>query len=85
MQPDTHTPPAAGTAKIRKMRICRRFFERQTGHCAIFPDIRLCGRWLQDSGFRPGQYIRIKHRYQHITITVIPGYVTAGQLKDNVL
>ncbi|OJU73761.1 MAG: hypothetical protein BGO09_04145 [Bacteroidetes bacterium 47-18] len=80
------TRQRAGTAKIRKMRICRRYFERQTGcRFAVFPDIRLSGRWLQDSGFEAGQYIRIAHRHRHIIITVIPGYVTAGQLKNNVL
>lgn len=58
--------------KTRKMRICNRYFERQSGRFAIFPDIRLCGRWLMESGFEAGQYIRVAHERHKILITLLP-------------
>lgn len=55
-----------------KTRICNRHFDHKYGACGIFPDIRLCGRWLKESGFEAGPYIRIAHEPHKIIITVLP-------------
>jgi toxic protein SymE len=68
MQHDgTETPKP----KIRKVRICNKYFGRAKGY-AIFPDIRLCGKWLMESGYRSGQYILIDHNEDRIIITRQP-------------
>ncbi len=69
MQP---TATRGSKAKIRKMRICNRYFDRKYGQQAVFPDIRLCGRWLKESGFTAGQYIHIAHEQHKIVITLAP-------------
>jgi len=57
---------------MRKMRICNRHFARSHGNYAVFPEIRLSGRWLEDSGFEAGQYIHIAYRQHEIVITLVP-------------
>jgi len=36
----------------------------------IFPEIRLCGKWLQEIGFEHGQTINVRQEKNKITITV---------------
>ncbi|MGS2763704.1 SymE family type I addiction module toxin [Sinomicrobium sp. M5D2P9] len=40
------------------------------GVLIIIPEIRLCGKWLQDIGFEHGQTIKVKQEKNKITITV---------------
>jgi len=42
---------------------------------ASFPEIRLCGKWLQEMGFQHGQTIKVKQEMNRITITVEEGGV----------
>ncbi|MFH6957160.1 SymE family type I addiction module toxin [Flavobacterium aquidurense] len=35
----------------------------------IFPEIRLCGKWLKDIGFEYGQSITVIHEKNRIIIT----------------
>jgi toxic protein SymE len=35
----------------------------------MFPDIRLCGKWLFDTGFKAGQYIEVNYEENRIVIT----------------
>lgn len=44
---------------VRRIRICRKGFPRANKIYVSYPEFRLCGRWLQDNGFLPGQYLRI--------------------------
>jgi len=36
----------------------------------IRPEIRLCGKWLEDIGFESGQTIKVKQEQHKITITL---------------
>lgn len=61
------------TAKqVRKRRICKKYFHRECSPAAIFPDIRLCGKWLLETGFNVGQYIQISCEENKIVITPFP-------------
>ncbi len=53
----------------RKLRVYNRFFTRAWNAYAIFPEIRLAGRWLLESGFTAGQSIRVTHEHGKIVIT----------------
>ena len=53
----------------RKMTVCNKAFTRQSGPCKLFPIIQLCGKWLQDSGFKAGHTIDIKCKDGKIIIT----------------
>lgn len=44
---------------VRRIRICSKSFPRAGKSYVFYPEFRLCGRWLQDNGFLPGQYLRI--------------------------
>jgi hypothetical protein len=55
--------------KTRRMTVCNKSFERQTSNNVHFPVIRLCGKWLQDSGFRAGHTIDITCEDDKIIIT----------------
>lgn len=45
---------------VRRTRICRKGFPRADKSYVFYPELRLRGRWLQDNGFLPGQYLRIE-------------------------
>lgn len=51
------------------MTVCNKSFERPRRTYIRFPVIRLCGKWLRDSGFRAGHTIDITYRDGKITIT----------------
>jgi toxic protein SymE len=51
------------------MRICNKYFNRKYGPGVMFPDIRLCGKWLFETGFKAGQYIEVKCEENRIVIT----------------
>lgn len=36
----------------------------------VFPEIRLCGKWLQDAGFEHGQLIRVEAERNKVTIII---------------
>ena len=46
---------------------------RQPGREIEYPEIRLSGKWLQDSGFEIGDYIRVAYDSAKITIKKIGG------------
>lgn len=51
------------------MTICNKYFRREKGN-AIFPDIRLCGKWLMESGFKGGHVIDIRCEDRKLVITL---------------
>lgn len=55
----------------RRLRICNKSFRRESGY-VDFPDIRLCGKWLHDSGYRAGDYLHVEHSPERIVITRRP-------------
>ncbi len=57
--------------KERSLKIHTRYFNRVNSWCpAAIPEIRLCGKWLQDIGFGQGQTIKVQPEENKITITV---------------
>jgi toxic protein SymE len=51
------------TVQVRKLRVYSKYLNR-----TIFPEIRLCGKWLQDTGFHDGQKIIVQHEKNKIII-----------------
>ncbi len=57
--------------KERQLKVYPKYFERVNSWCPIiFPEIRLCGKWLQDIGFEHGQTIKVQQEKNKITITI---------------
>lgn len=44
----------------RKLKIAARYMARASWKPAIFPEIRLCGKWLQEMGFRCGETVIVR-------------------------
>lgn len=51
----------------RQLKVYSNYFGRSYSG-VLFPEIRLCGKWLLDEGFKCGQTITIKHEKNKITI-----------------
>ena len=47
--------------KIRSIKIYERDFKKASFHYISYPEIRMAGKWLQDSGFRTGDQVVIKY------------------------
>jgi toxic protein SymE len=58
--------------KERKLKILPKFFPRSWSGYAVFPEIRLAGKWLQDLGFTCGRFVIITVQDNGITITMLP-------------
>lgn len=57
--------------KERKLKIVPKHFARRWQD-AVFPEIRLAGKWLQDIGFKCGKFVVITQGNNSITITALP-------------
>ncbi len=57
--------------KERKLKIVPKYFSRRWQD-AVFPEIRLAGKWLQDLGFKCGNFVVITQSENAITITALP-------------
>lgn len=57
--------------KERKLKIVPKYFTRRWQD-AVFPEIRLAGKWLQDMGFKCGNFVVITQGENSITITALP-------------
>lgn len=57
--------------KERKLKIVPKHFPR-VWKDAVFPEIRLAGKWLQDLGFKCGNFVIITQGESSITITALP-------------
>lgn len=55
----------------RKLKIVPKYFSRRWKD-AVFPEIRLAGKWLQDMGFKCGNFVVITQGENSITITALP-------------
>jgi hypothetical protein len=59
------------TKPIRRMTVCRYAFRGINSRTATsFPALRLAGKWLQDSGFKPGHVVEIACENGRLTITI---------------
>jgi HSP20-like domain of unknown function (DUF1813). len=52
----------------RRLKVYPKYFQRSY-RGVIFPEIRLCGKWLQESGFASGQEVIVLHTQNKIIIT----------------
>ena len=57
--------------KDRKLKIKEKSFPRVSHNYAVFPEIILAGKWLQDVGFTCGQSVKIDVEKEKIIITLI--------------
>ncbi|MFH6993959.1 SymE family type I addiction module toxin [Flavobacterium sp. FlaQc-48] len=53
----------------RQLKIHRKYIRRSYMRYVIFPEIRLCGKWLKDIGFECGQSVTVLHEKNKIIIT----------------
>ncbi|MDQ3111969.1 MAG: SymE family type I addiction module toxin [Bacteroidota bacterium] len=53
----------------RRLKIYQKFFSR-TYKFVLFPEIRLCGKWLQETGFKTGKIVIVQHVKNKIIITL---------------
>jgi len=49
--------PIKKPSNVRRLKISSYIFVNKTK--STFPYLRLCGKWLQDAGFLPEQYVNI--------------------------
>lgn len=56
----------------RRLTVCNKGYERRKRYnpSAIFPIISLTGKWLQQSGFRGGQILKVHCENRRLVITV---------------
>jgi len=53
----------------RRLKIQPKHIPRSYSRYVIFPEIRLCGKWLQNIGFNYGNFVTIEHQQNKIIIT----------------
>lgn len=59
------------SAAERRLKVYSKYFNRSTkSENVVFPEIRLCGKWLQETGFHDGQTIIVRHEKNKIIITL---------------
>lgn len=54
----------------RQLKVYSKYFLRSDRRGVIFPEIRLCGKWLRDLGFDFGQAVIVKQEKNKIIITI---------------
>ena len=54
----------------RRVKVCGKSFPRDFNRYVSFPEIRLSGKWLLDTGFSCGQTVTVKHSRNKIIITI---------------
>lgn len=66
--------PGNNSKPIRRMTVCCKAFDRvnksQRGRPALFPSLRLSGKWLQATGFQIGHVVDIMCEQGRLTITI---------------
>lgn len=55
--------------KKRQLKIQPKYMARSYHRYVIFPEIRLCGKWLQEIGFNHGKFVTVQHEENIIIIT----------------
>lgn len=54
----------------RRLKIQPKHIARAYHRYVVFPEIRLCGKWLHDIGFAHGKFVTVQHEENKIIITV---------------
>jgi len=55
---------------VRKLKIVSKYQPRDYHQCVFVPEIRLCGKWLKESGFEEGMYVNIEVQNNRLIITL---------------
>jgi len=55
---------------IRWITVYRKAFQRTYRRYVYYPEIRLTGKWLQDTGFKTGMKVKITCAHRKLVITV---------------
>lgn len=54
----------------RRLTVYRKYLPRAWYQYALMPEIRLCGKWLQEAGFECGDEVTVKCTKNKLEITV---------------
>ncbi|MEO9802658.1 MAG: SymE family type I addiction module toxin [Reichenbachiella sp.] len=54
----------------RQLKVVSKYQPRDYHQYAIVPEIRLCGKWLKESGFEEGMYVNIEVQNNRLIITL---------------
>jgi toxic protein SymE len=62
----------ADKVKFKKVRRLKVYPKHRVGnrHFKVVPEIRLCGQWLRNVGFKSGNFIEVTSEMNKITITM---------------
>ncbi len=55
----------------RKLKVRSKHFSRSFRRTVVYPEILLCGKWLEQLGFVCGQTVLVQHQQNQLIITVI--------------
>lgn len=67
MKQEQKTPPI----QKRKLKVYAKCFSRAYFGVAVFPEIRLAGKWLHNTGFHCGKNVAIQYEQNKIVITLV--------------
>ncbi|MCF2490813.1 SymE family type I addiction module toxin [Dyadobacter sp. CY347] len=56
----------------RQLKIYQKYQRRENIPSVFLPEIRLCGKWLQDLGFACGEELTVKYFKNKLEITLNP-------------
>ena len=56
----------------RQLKIYQKYQRRENTPAVFLPEIRLCGKWLQDLGFACGEEVTVKYFKNKLEITLNP-------------
>ena len=56
----------------RKLKVQPKQFARSYHRSVVFPEIKLCGKWLRDMGFVCGGIVSVKQEQNKLVITMEP-------------
>lgn len=54
----------------RQLKVYEKYIPRSYHGHVIFPEIRLCGKWLREMGFDCGEKVTVLHEKNKIIITL---------------
>lgn len=63
------TLPVQQAQPARRLTICHKHFARADHRYVSYPDLRLCGKWLQRCGFQGGDVVHITCQPNQLIIT----------------
>jgi toxic protein SymE len=53
----------------RRLKIAAKYVVRESLAPVVFPEIRLCGKWLQELGFSCGEMVIVQFKNSQLIIT----------------